>query len=79
MSWLRGAIVSTLLCGLITGCAQKLPTEKIAIKVHEGTVLGFDLSPHPSADIHNTRRIRWVMQAGQLLDREGIKAVLTHR
>jgi imidazolonepropionase-like amidohydrolase len=37
------------------------------------------LDADPSADIHNTRRIRWVMQAGRLLDRDATKAVLTHR
>jgi hypothetical protein len=36
-------------------------------------------SADPTADIRNTRRIRWVMQAGRLLDRDTIKAVLTHR
>jgi hypothetical protein len=30
------------------------------------------LDADPSADIHNTRRIRWVMQAGKLLDREAV-------
>src|SRR3954447_23380347 len=42
---LRGAIVAALLGGLAAACTQRPPTETIAIRVHEGTALGFDLSP----------------------------------
>ena len=43
--WFRSAVVSAVLGGLAAACARPLPTETIAIRVHEGTVLGFDLSP----------------------------------
>jgi dipeptidyl aminopeptidase/acylaminoacyl peptidase len=45
VSWFRGAIVSALLGSVDAACARPLPTETIAIQVHEGIVLGFDLSP----------------------------------
>ena len=43
--WFRSAVVYAGLGGLAVACARPLPTETIAIRVHEGTVLGFDLSP----------------------------------
>jgi Tol biopolymer transport system component len=45
MPWSRGAIVSVLLGSLAAACDRPPPTETISIRVHEGTTLGFDLSP----------------------------------
>jgi Tol biopolymer transport system component len=45
MPWSRGAIVSVLLGCLAAACDRPPPTETISIRVHEGTTLGFDLSP----------------------------------
>jgi Tol biopolymer transport system component len=44
MSHLRRAVVSVLLGSLAAACARRPPTETIAIRVHEGTALAFDLS-----------------------------------
>jgi Tol biopolymer transport system component len=44
MPWSRCAIASVLF-GSLAACAAPPPAETIAITVHEGTTLGFDLSP----------------------------------
>jgi len=45
MPFPRGAIVPILLASLATACSRQRSTETIHIRTHEGTTLGFDLSP----------------------------------
>src|SRR5687768_6839510 len=45
MSWPRRAIVSAVLASLAAACARPSPKETIRLRLHEGTTLGFDLSP----------------------------------
>jgi Tol biopolymer transport system component/imidazolonepropionase-like amidohydrolase len=45
MSWPRRAIVSAVLASLAAACARPSPNETIRLRLHEGTTLGFDLSP----------------------------------
>jgi len=64
MTWSRGAIVSVLLGSLAAACGRPLPTETISIRVHEGTTLGFDLSPDGRSIVFDLLGQLWELPGG---------------
>jgi Tol biopolymer transport system component len=64
MPWSRGAIVSALLGSLAAACARPSSTETIAIRVHEGTALGFDLSPDGRSLVFDLLGQLWELPGG---------------
>jgi Tol biopolymer transport system component len=64
MPWSRGAIVSVLLGSIAAACSRPLPTETISIRVHEGTTLGFDLSPDGRSIVFDLLGQLWELPGG---------------
>jgi Tol biopolymer transport system component/imidazolonepropionase-like amidohydrolase len=64
MSHLHRTFVSALLSSLAAACARPLPTETIAIRVHEGTALGFHLSPDGQSIVFDLLGQLWKLPGG---------------
>jgi Tol biopolymer transport system component len=60
----RVAIVSVLLASLGTSCARQNPTEPIKLTAHEGTTLGFDLSPDGQSLVFDLLGQLWELPGG---------------
>jgi hypothetical protein len=63
MPWPCSAIVLALLASLAVACDRSPPTETIAISVHEGTTLGFDLSPDGQSIVFDLLGQLWELRA----------------
>jgi Tol biopolymer transport system component len=60
----RCAIASVLLGGLVAACSSPSLTETIAIRVHEGTALAFDLSPDGRSLVFDLLGQLWELPGG---------------
>ena len=60
----RSALVSVLLASVAAACARPLPHETIRIRTHEGTTLGFDLSPDGRSIVFDLLGQLWEMPGG---------------
>ena len=64
MFHLRGMLVSVVLAALAAGCRRAPPTETISIRTHEGTTLGFDLSPDGQTLVFDLLGELWSLPGG---------------
>ena len=64
MLHLRGMIASVVLAVLAVSCRRAPPTDTISIRTHEGTALGFDLSPDGQTIIFDLLGELWSLPGG---------------
>jgi len=61
---LRRTLISAVLVGFAVACHREPPTETIVVRTHEGTALGFDLSPDGKSLVFDLLGELWQLPGG---------------